>query len=197
MSISVALVGKIVWVLGIIAWYVIRYPFERRAKRVRVVSDRRSPWDRFGLVAALLGMAVVPAFYVATGMPEAADYPARAWAIGLGACLLVAALWLFRRSHKELGKNWSITLEIRQQHSLVSGGPYALIRHPMYTSFLLMSLGQAFLLSNWVVGLAGLAGFAVLFFLRVNKEERMMLENFGPQYGAYMERTKRIIPYLY
>ena len=64
-------------------------------------------------------------------------------------------------------------------------------------SFLLMGLGQALLLSNWVVGLAGLIGFGVLFFLRVNKEERMMLENFGPQYRAYMERTKRIIPYLY
>jgi protein-S-isoprenylcysteine O-methyltransferase Ste14 len=67
----------------------------------------------------------------------------------------------------------------------------------MYTSFMLMGLGQAFLLSNWVAGLAGLIGFAILFFLRVDKEERMMLENFGPQYQAYMERTKRIIPYLY
>ncbi len=67
----------------------------------------------------------------------------------------------------------------------------------MYTSFLLMAVGQAFLLSNWVVGLAGLIGFGILFFLRVDKEERMMLENFGPEYRDYMERTKRIIPYIY
>ena len=67
----------------------------------------------------------------------------------------------------------------------------------MYTSFLLMALGQAFLLSNWFVGVAGLFGFAVLFFLRVDKEERMMLETFGPQYRDYMDKTKRIIPYLY
>ena len=67
----------------------------------------------------------------------------------------------------------------------------------MYTSFLLMAVGQMLLLSNWIVGLAGLIGFAVLFLLRVNKEERMMLATFGPQYGAYMEKTKRIIPYLY
>ena len=67
----------------------------------------------------------------------------------------------------------------------------------MYTSFLLMALGQAFLLSNWVAGLSGLVGFAVLFFLRVDKEERMMTESFGPEYLAYMERTRRLIPFLY
>ncbi|AVC51244.1 hypothetical protein RLV_6106 [Rhizobium leguminosarum bv. viciae] len=67
----------------------------------------------------------------------------------------------------------------------------------MYTSFLLMGLSQVFLLPNWVAGMAGLIGFTVLFFLRVDKEERMMLEVFGPQYQAYMAKTKRIIPYLY
>ena len=60
-----------------------------------------------------------------------------------------------------------------------------------------MGIGQMLLLSNWVVGLAGLLGFAVLFFLRVGKEERLMLEFFGPEYRAYMDRTKRIIPYIY
>jgi protein-S-isoprenylcysteine O-methyltransferase Ste14 len=62
---------------------------------------------------------------------------------------------------------------------------------------MLMGVGQAFLLSNWVAGLAGLIGFAVLFLLRVEEEERMMLEMFGSQYRDYMERTKRIIPYIY
>ncbi|WP_378952726.1 protein-S-isoprenylcysteine O-methyltransferase [Mesorhizobium sp. ANAO-SY3R2] len=194
---SAASVGQIAWVLGVVGWYVIRYPFERRAKRVRVVSSRRSGTDVFGLACALFGLAIFPAFYVATGFPKSADYPAHAWAIAVGIVIYAAALWVFRRSHKELGRNWSITLEIRQKHELVSGGPYALIRHPMYTSFMLMGLGQAFLLSNWIVGLAGLIGFALLFFLRVDKEERMMLEIFGSQYLTYIERTKRIIPYLY
>ncbi|APO73370.1 phospholipid methyltransferase protein [Rhizobium etli 8C-3] len=194
---SIAVVGKILWVLGVVAWYVIRYPFERRAKRVRVVSHRRSSIEKIGLASALLGLAIVPGFYVATGMPQAADYPASALAVAVGAVLFAAAMWVFRRTHKELGRNWSITLEIRDQHQLISSGPYAFVRHPMYSSFLLMGLGQAFLLSNWFVGLAGLVGFAVLFFLRVDKEERMMLEIFGPQYRAYMDRTKRIIPFLY
>jgi protein-S-isoprenylcysteine O-methyltransferase Ste14 len=194
---SVASVGEIIWVLGIVAWYFIRRPYERRAKRVRVVSHRRSPSEIIGLVAALFGLAIIPGFYVATGIPEVGDYPARPWAIAFGAVIFVLAMWVFRRTHKELGRNWSVTLEIRDKHELIRGGPYALVRHPMYTSFLLMGIGQAFLLSNWIVGLAGLFGFAVLFLLRVNKEERMMLEMFGSQYQDYMERTKRIIPYVY
>jgi protein-S-isoprenylcysteine O-methyltransferase Ste14 len=194
---AVALVGEIIWVLGIAAWYIVRHPFERRAKRVRIVSSKRSRAEMVGLASALIGMAVIPGFYVATGMPEAANYRTSSWAVALGALIFCAALWVFRRTHKELGRNWSISLEIREQHKLVREGPYALVRHPMYTSFLLMALGQAFLLANWVAGLAGLAGFAVLFFLRVENEEHMMLENFGPQYRDYMARTKRLIPYIY
>jgi protein-S-isoprenylcysteine O-methyltransferase Ste14 len=194
---AAATLGQIVWVLGIVAWYVIRHSFERRARRVRVVSGGRSHLDTLGLVSAVFGMAIVPGFYVITGIPETADYAANAWAVAVGTTILACALWVFRRSHKALGRNWSITLEIRDQHKLVCTGPYSLVRHPMYTAFLLMALGQAFVLANWVAGLSGLVGFAILFFVRVDKEERMMLDNFGPQYRAYMDRTKRLIPYLY
>jgi protein-S-isoprenylcysteine O-methyltransferase Ste14 len=189
--------GEVSWLLGIIAWYVIRYPFERRAKRVRVVGDYRSVSEKVALAAALFGMAILPAFYVFTGIPQAADYPPRAWAIVIGILLFVFGLWVFRRSHKDLGRNWSVTLEIRDRHKLVSAGLYRFIRHPMYASFLLIALAQAFLLPNWVAGMSGLIGFAVLFFMRVHVEERMMLDNFGDEYRAYSSRTKRIIPYIY
>jgi protein-S-isoprenylcysteine O-methyltransferase Ste14 len=197
MSLSAASLGQIVWVIGIVAWYVIRHPFQRRARRVPVVRGGRSPSERVGLAAALFGLAILPAFYVATGIPAWADYSARPSAVAGGALIYALALWVFRRAHKDLGRNWSITLEIRAEHKLVSTGLYSVIRHPMYTAFLLMGLGQALLLANWVAGLAGLLGFAILFFLRVGKEERMMLETFGSEYRAYMQRTKRLIPYLY
>lgn len=197
MNFSVTLVGEIAWVLGIIAWYVIRYPFERRARRVPVVLDLRSTADRVGLISAMIGLAILPGVYVATGFPRWADYPAQPWQVVVGLIFFLVSLWVFRRSHKDLGHNWSITLEIRQKHQLVVTGLYAVIRHPMYTSFLLMALGQALLLSNWIAGLSGLAGFAVLYFQRVNEEERMMLETFGGEYGAYTKTTKRIIPYIY
>jgi protein-S-isoprenylcysteine O-methyltransferase Ste14 len=197
LSLDQASVGKLIWVLGIVAWYIIRYPFERRARRVRVVNDQRSLTDNIALGCALLGLAILPGIYVATNLPRSANYPANIGSVLLGAISFALALWTFRTSHKILGRNWSLTLEIREKHKLVIDGPYALVRHPMYTSFLLMAVGQAFLLANWIVGLAGLMAFAAFFFLRVDKEERMMLDTFGETYRAYMERTKRIIPYLY
>jgi len=193
----IAVVGKILWALGIVAWYLIRHRFERKAKRVRVVRASRSASERIGLVAATAGLGVIPGFYVVTGAPRWANYPPQAWAVVVGAIIYAGALWLFRRSHKDLGKNWSITLEIRDQHRVVSNGVYAHVRHPMYSAFWLMGLGQAFLLPNWIAGLAGLVGFAVLFFLRVDKEERMMLDTFGEEYRTYMGRTKRVIPRVY
>jgi protein-S-isoprenylcysteine O-methyltransferase Ste14 len=197
MSTSIASIGEVVWVIGIVGWCVIRHPFQRRAKRVPVIRNGRTLSERIGLAAALFGLAILPGFYVATGLPEWANYPASMWAITAGGLVYCLALWVFRRSHKELGRNWSITLEIREQHKLVSTGLYSVIRHPMYTAFLLMGAGQALLLANWVAGLAGLFGFAILFILRVNKEERMMTETFGLEYRAYVERTKRLIPYLF
>lgn len=191
------LIGKVIWLVGLVGWYLIRYPFERRAKRVGVVNRQRTPTEIIGLVVVGAGLMALPAVWVFAGFPRAADYPAQGGAVVLGAIAFAAALWVFHQTHKTLGRNWSITLEIRDQHRLVDSGPYRLVRHPMYTSFLLMAVAQALLLSNWVAGLAGLVGFAVFFFLRVGKEERMMLEAFGPEYRAYMDRTKRIVPYLY
>lgn len=192
-----ASVGEVSWLLGIVAWYVIRYPFERRARRVRVQRDYRSLSERIALSVAFVGMAIVPAFYVATGIPRAADYAPRSWTVVAGIVIFAAGLWVFRRSHKDLGRNWSVTLEIREKHKLITGGLYRFIRHPMYASFLLIALAQAFLLPNWIAGLSGLVGFAALFFMRVNVEEGMMLDTFGEEYRDYSRQTKRIIPYIY
>jgi protein-S-isoprenylcysteine O-methyltransferase Ste14 len=67
----------------------------------------------------------------------------------------------------------------------------------MYSAFWLTAVAQALLLPNLLGGLAGLAGFGLLFFLRIGPEERMMEEAFGEEYRAYRKRTWRIIPFLF
>jgi protein-S-isoprenylcysteine O-methyltransferase Ste14 len=187
---------EVIWFAGIAGWYIIRYPFERKAKKVGVRKSLFGRRESSILGFAFLGLCAVPAMYALTGFPKSLDrpfIPAIAW---LGLLTLCAALWLFFRSHADLGRNWSISREIREQHALVQTGVYRLIRHPMYSSFFLLSLAQMLLLPNWFAGASGLLGVAVLYAFRVRQEERMMLEYFGNDYLGYREHTKRLIPWI-
>jgi protein-S-isoprenylcysteine O-methyltransferase Ste14 len=191
------LAAEIVWLAGIVGWYLIRYPFQRRSRKTPVARSLQDWLEWLLLAGATLGLFIIPALYVVTGSPARLDRvfnPMLAW---LGIAVLAAALWLFWRSHADLGRNWSATLKLRESHSLVTDGVYREIRHPMYSSFLLLGLAQALLLPNWLAGLSGIVAAALLFALRVDREEKMMGEMFGAQYSAYMGRTKRLIPWLY
>jgi protein-S-isoprenylcysteine O-methyltransferase Ste14 len=190
-------VANIVFLLGIIAWYVIRYPFQRRAKKLGVARSVGGRRDQTLLAIAGFSQFLFPAVYAVTGWPSFADYgfyPLQAWA---GVAVLIAALVMFRVTHKQLGRNWSITLETRSQHKLVTDGLYGYVRHPMYSSFFLSALAQLLLLQNWIAGPIGLIGMAILFFMRVPREEAVMIETFGGEYRDYMKRTARIIPWIY
>ena len=74
---------------------------------------------------------------------------------------MLLSLWLFWRSHADLGKNWSVSLEVRQGHQLIKHGVYRSIRHPMYASIWLWCLAQGLLLENWLAGWYALVAFAL------------------------------------
>lgn len=187
-------IAAIVWALGLAAWVVVRLPHQRRARRTKVVQDARTTADRLALGAATVGLSLFPILYVATGFPAFADYPFRPWMGWVGLLVEAGFLALFYASHKQLGKNWSVTLEIRDEHQLVTDGLYRYVRHPMYSSFWLWAIAQFFLLPNWAAGLSGLIGVAILYFFRVGKEEAMMRRRFGDAYDQYSARTGRIVP---
>jgi protein-S-isoprenylcysteine O-methyltransferase Ste14 len=194
---TASLLGEIVWAVGTIAWFVIRYPYARRARRTATLRADGWSRERILLGVAAVGLFVVPVSYLATGWPGAANYHLNYAAVAIGALIYIASLWLFRRSHKDLGRQWSASLEIREKHQIVRAGVYRLIRHPMYASFWLWALAQAFLLPNAVAALSGLVAVAILFFARIGFEERMLTEAFGEDYRVYMRETKRIIPGIY
>jgi protein-S-isoprenylcysteine O-methyltransferase Ste14 len=186
--------------LGLALEMAIRAPHERRRGRARVFDDRVDGRERALLVLALVGVAVLPLVYRFTTSLDGADYrmPPESGrrAGGVGAAVLVLALWLFWRSHADLGRNWSPSLQIRDGHELVTGGVYARVRHPMYASEWLWGVAQALLLQNWIAGPSTLALFSPLYFSRVRREEQMMLDRFGEAYGDYMDRTGRVVPRL-
>src|SRR5262249_49752456 len=189
--------AKIVWALGCVGWYVIRYPHQRRARRTPVAERRDRVRDTILMTISFAGLFAIPFTYTLTGPPNFAGYPFTPLQAWLGVGVLIGAMALFYRTHRNLGRAWSVTLEIRKEHRMVTHGIYARLRHPMYAAFWLWALSQALLLPNWVAGLSGLVGFGTLFFARVGHEERMMLETFGDEYRAYMARTHRLIPGIY
>ena len=190
-------VAKIVWVLGIVSWYAIRYRYEKRSRRTPKVRRFDRKRESFLLAMSICGMLLPPLYYVLTDQPRFSNYPfvpALGWA---GAAVFGLALWLFHRTHRELGRNWSVTLEIRERHALVTTGIYSRLRHPMYSAFWLWAVAQALLLPNWIAGPAGLVGFGTLFFFRIGREERLMAETFGDEYRRYVERTDRVVPGIF
>ncbi len=188
--------AKIVWLVGLVAWVAIRLPYQRRGRRIKVVNDSRDTGDRVALALSALGLSIIPLVWVFTGFPASADYPFRPWQAWLGLLVEIGFIALFIASHRQLGRNWSVTLEIRDKHKLVTDGLYRFVRHPMYSSFWLWAIAQALLLPNWIAGLSGLVGVAILYFSRVGKEEAMMRQAFGREYDDYSARTGRVFPRL-
>ena len=191
---------KTAYFLGLLAEVAIRLPHERRRRRERVAVDRVSGLERSLLGLMFLGMLFVPAVHALTPWLDRADYrlsPKSEGRVGgIGVVLLVAAVWLFWRSHADLGRNWSPSLQLREGHELITGGVYRSIRHPMYASQWLWGVAQALLLRNWISGWAGPVSFVPLYLSRVPREEQMMLEQFGEANRAYMHRTGRVFPRL-
>jgi protein-S-isoprenylcysteine O-methyltransferase Ste14 len=146
------------------------------------------------LTISFTGLGLLPLIYVAIGFPRFANYqfqPLLAW---IGAVVAVASLFLFHLTHRALGRNWSVSLDLRESHRLVTEGVYRYVRHPMYSAFWLWAIAQALLLPNLIAGLSGLVGFGILYSFRVAQEERLMLDAFGAEYADYMARTGRVVP---
>jgi protein-S-isoprenylcysteine O-methyltransferase Ste14 len=188
-------IAKVVIVAANVVMIVIRAPHGQRSRGVKIVKDRKGKREVVLLALAMLGF-FVPLIWVVSPVFSFAEYPLYSGPLLAGVVCFVIGLWLFYRSHKDLGTNWSVTLQVRDQHTMVTDGVYRRIRHPMYASLFLYSLGQLLVLPNWVAGPSYLVAFGILYALRVRVEERMMLEEFGDEYLAYMAKTNRLVPRL-
>jgi len=187
---------NIVFLVGFIAYVTIRGVFQQRTKGNEKAASRSDRRELVLIVLMALGSMILPVVYLFTSLLRFADYRLPAFIQWIGATLMVVALWLFWRSHADLGTNWSRTLEIQKGHQLITHGVYRSIRHPMYASIWLFSLAQGLMLENWLAGWSAFVAFAILYFVRIPHEERMMSEFFGQQYDEYMSQTGRLLPRL-
>lgn len=185
-----------VWIyfLAIVVESVIRAPLQKKRKAEKMKVRRVASQEKGILFLLLIAMLIVPLVYAFSDWLNFADYALPVWAGWLGAAILAGALYVFWRAHTDLGLNWSPTLEIREKHQLITSGIYGVIRHPMYASQWLWVIAQPLLLQNWVAGWMNLLIFVVFYAVRVKAEERMMIEQFGDEYRAYMQKVGAVFP---
>lgn len=185
---------KIIFGLLWILFILIRVPHDKRYQKAEKKKISGGGLERFLVLLLSLGLFFMPLLWIfSPWLNSYAMHLADGFRL-LGALLAALSLGLFWWVHKTLGENWSPVLEIRKGHQLIKNGPYRSIRHPMYTQIWIWTLAQALLLSNWVAGLVGIFCWAILYFIRVPREEKMMLEEFGDAYRTYMQQTGRILP---
>jgi protein-S-isoprenylcysteine O-methyltransferase Ste14 len=191
---------SLLYLLGVVATYAVRAPYLKRIGRVGVKRQGIAPSEYVLSPLWFLCSQVLPAVGLFWRGLDFADYrlprAAKAVAGAAGAASFAAGLWLLRRGHADLGRNWSSSPRIREGQQLVTGGVYAHIRHPIYAAHWLWMIGQALLLQNWLLGLAGPAAFAPIYLLRLPREERQLEETFGDDYRSYRQGTGAVLPRL-
>jgi protein-S-isoprenylcysteine O-methyltransferase Ste14 len=113
----------------------------------------------------------------------------------IGAVLSVSGLVFAIWARVILGRNWSGVITLKEGHELIERGPYRIVRHPIYTGILAMFAGTAIAI-GYFGGFVGLLLVFVSFWLKLKREEDLMLKHFPAKYAAYQGRVKRIIPFL-
>lgn len=112
-----------------------------------------------------------------------------------GAWLTVAGVAFAVWARFAIGQNWSARVTIKQDHELVRRGPYALVRHPIYSGILLAIVGTALAVDE-SRGLIAIALVATGFWLKLRTEESFMLQQFGDKYRTYQHDVKALIPFV-
>ena len=175
-----------IWVL-LAAWLVLAAAFSVRA-RLRLKVQRRSRTSLFGMAIQAVAFTIAWTPHGAA-VTEAAP-PSGGWALWLGATVLGVSVWLMAASVRALGRQWSLAAEIQTHHVLITTGPYAHVRHPIYLGTLGMVIGTGLIVTTPIR-----IGLAVLIYLagtriRVVEEERLLRDAFGTEYEDYTRRVK-------
>ena len=188
---------KIIYFIVLLIGSVIRIIYTRPYKRKSVSYDRKTVTDAILISLPGIGMFVLPILFALTNWLDFANYQLPAGAGWTGVALFAFMLWLLWRSHYDLGLNWMPTMQIMDDHALITSGVYHFIRHPMYAAHLVWGIAQPLLLHNWIAGFSMIITLIPGLLYRIAREEQIMLEHFGERYRSYIETTHRIFPYIW
>jgi protein-S-isoprenylcysteine O-methyltransferase Ste14 len=186
-----------VWVASLLIWRVMEVGVDIRTfKRLRAGAQRQDKGSHMVLLC-LIVFGLLLGVLLALKVPATAITGASAFLFWLSILLIYAGIALRFYAIKALGRYFTTSVAIAPEQTVIEAGPYRLIRHPSYTGLLITLLGFGLsLTSNWL-SLLVIMGCALLgFSYRIHAEERVLQEHLGQQYQQYMQRTKRLIPFV-
>jgi protein-S-isoprenylcysteine O-methyltransferase Ste14 len=138
-------------------------------------------------VAGLILYLLSPPWWVWTKLPLGEFVQ---W---LGIVIAIPPLFYLVWVHRHLDTQWSIALELQEDHKLITSGPYSRVRHPMYLGIFIYTAGLILIASDLLVFI--FFAFSIwVNYRRIPSEEQMMIEQFGDEYREYMKRTGRLLP---
>jgi protein-S-isoprenylcysteine O-methyltransferase Ste14 len=178
------------WIGTLIVWVVSSFSNKRWVRRQGL--QYRAVQIFLGVVAALAiwGGGPLKRLVGPQVIPHGAYTPGTALALTLTG--LSFALW----ARFILGKNWSATVTLKEHHELIRTGPYAIVRHPIYSGFLLALVG-AVLARGTVASIAGLILVMIVVRMKLQIEEEFLAEQFGSQYRIYCDRVRALVPSIW
>jgi protein-S-isoprenylcysteine O-methyltransferase Ste14 len=168
-----------------------------QATREKLARREEGIFTMIGLrLCGLLALIALAAYLINPSWMAWSSVALPTWLRWIGASLAVFAVppLLFWTFHS-LGKNLTDTVVTRREHTLVTHGPYRWVRHPFYDVVLLEIVSMSLLAANWLLALLGLSAFALMV-VRTRIEEEKLIQRFGDEYRAYMERTGRFFPHV-
>ena len=157
------------------------------------VKKGRVPWSReLGIRVAVAAVAIL---LVRLGVFRDSHLATAAWRGGVGVLLFTAGLGLAIWARVHLGSNWGTPMTQKDDPELVTGGPYHLVRHPIYAGMLLAGVGTAVALDwAWLIAVALAASY---FGYSATVEERFLAARFPNTFPAYRRSTKMVLPYIF
>jgi protein-S-isoprenylcysteine O-methyltransferase Ste14 len=179
--------------VGCVLCIAIRAPYEKQSKGIAVAESRRGGLETRLLVLMGFGFLLLP-IAAMTPLLAFAEYELHPAAFAAGGVCMLTGLWLFHRSHADLGRNWSVTLELREGHRIVEHGVYRHIRHPMYTAIFLYGIAQALLQPNWLSGPSCFAAFHADVRVPVGPRGADDARSVRRRIRSLPARTKRLVP---
>lgn len=167
----------------------------RNVKRPQRTESRAKRFLAYWLPLAVAVLLLGPGEWFGHSLLREKFVPHTTLVYSIGLLLCIAGAALAIASRHLLGRNWSGTVQLKQDHELIEAGPYRYVRHPIYSGLLLMFLGNAVMVGDWR-GLLAVAIVAVSFWFKLRQEERWLVAHFGPVYEDYCKRTHALVPGL-